>query len=105
MIRRSRLVRQVVRDPRLRVVVLLLLLFVAVALAWHLVGMADHSTEMMGACVALLVVAGLVFLLRESLLLPITLSLPEFGHIPAPALGLLGPTGRSPPEEGTVLLM
>jgi hypothetical protein len=84
MLGRLRLVRYRPSDPWLRVV-LILLLFVAVALAWHLVGMADHSDGMMmGACLALLVAVGLSLL---------------------PALGVPGPTGRSPPEGGTVLLM
>jgi hypothetical protein len=104
MLGRSRLLRRAVSDPQLRVIVLFLLLFVAVALAWHLVGMADHSTGMLGACVALLVVIGLVFFLPTEPLLPQPLPL-ELGESPWPALGLPGPTGRSPPRQGTVLLM
>jgi hypothetical protein len=104
MLGRSRLLRRAVSDPQLRVIVLFLLLFVALALAWHLVGMADHSTGMMGACVALLVVIGLVFVPTEPLLPPTALPL-ELGQSPVPALGLPGPTGRSPPRQGTVLLM
>jgi hypothetical protein len=103
MLGRSRLIRQAVSDPRLRVLVLFLLLFVAVALAWHLVGMADHSDGMMGACVALLVVVGLAVLFGEGLVLMVPLP-PVVVTRPMPACGVLGPTGRSPPEEGTVLL-
>jgi CHASE2 domain-containing sensor protein len=102
MLGRSLLVRHSLSDRRLRVVLLLILLFVAVALSWHLVGMADHRPGMMGACVALLVVAGLVFLLGEPLLLP--LIPPEVGQRPLPAVDVPSPTGRSPPREGTVLL-
>jgi hypothetical protein len=101
---RSRLVRRAASDPKLRVAIVFLLLFVALALAWHLVGMADHSTGMMGACIALLVVVGLVLLLREPLLVPAALPLAPM-QSPMPALVLPGPTGRSPPQEGTVLLM
>ena len=103
MLHRPRLLRLAVSDPRLRVVVLLLLLFVALALAWHLVGMADHSEQMMGACLALLVV-GLVLLFREPPSLPISLP-PGLLHGPILASSRPGPTGRSPPEQGTVLLM
>jgi hypothetical protein len=104
MLPRSRLIRRAVSDPLLRVLVLFLLLFVALALAWHLVGMADHTDGMTGACVALLVAVGLVFLLADPLVLPIGLP-PEAGQSPLPAVGVPGPTGRSPPQEGTVLLM
>jgi hypothetical protein len=104
MLGRPRLIRRAVSDPRLWVLVLFVLLLVAVALAWHLVGMADHSDGMGGACVALLVVVGLVFLLGVPVFLPIPL---PSGLVPGliPAVGLPGPTGRSPPRQGTVLLM
>jgi hypothetical protein len=69
----SRLARDVLRRAPLQAAVLLLFLFVALALTWHLVGMADHSDGMMGACVALLVVAGLILLLGEPLVLPFRL--------------------------------
>jgi hypothetical protein len=101
---RSRLIRRAVSDPRLQAIVLFVLVFVALAIAWHLVGMADHSDGMMGACLALLMVAGLTFLLGEPLVLPILLP-PGRVHSLILAVGILGPTGRSPPEEGTVLLM
>lgn len=104
MLGRFRLIRCRLSDPRLRAVVLLLLLFVALALAWHLVGMADHGDGMMGACVALLVAVGLVFMLREPLLLAIAPP-PDLVQGLLSGLGLPGPTGRSPPTEGTVLLM
>jgi len=104
MLVRAGLVRHRLSDPRLQAVVLFLLLFVALALAWHLVGMADHSDRMMGACVALLVAVGLVILLGDPLVLPIGLP-PEVGQSPLPAVGVPGPTGRSPPREGAVLLM
>jgi hypothetical protein len=104
MLGRSRLVWYRLNDPRLQVVLVLLLLFVALALAWHLVGMADHSTGMMGACFALLVAIGLLILSGEPFVLPIGLP-PDHGESPLTALRLPGPTGRSPPEEGTILLM
>jgi hypothetical protein len=66
--------------------------------------MGDHSDRMMGACLALLMVAGLTFLLGEPLVLPIPLPSGRV-HSLIVAVGILGPTERSPPEEGTVLLM
>jgi hypothetical protein len=66
--------------------------------------MADHSDGMMGACVALLVAAGLVLLSGNLLVLPIGLT-QEPEQSPLPAVGVPVPTGRSPPREGTVLLM
>jgi hypothetical protein len=104
MLNRSGLIRRAVNEPRLRVLVLFVLLLVAVALAWHLVGMADHSNGMMRACLALLVVVGLVLLLVEPAILPILLP-PGPVHGLMLALGRPCPTGRSPPAEGTVLLM
>ncbi|HSL66626.1 MAG TPA: hypothetical protein VK977_00510 [Actinomycetota bacterium] len=87
----------------MRALVLFLLLFVAAALAWHLAGMADHSDGMMGACVALLVAVGLAVLFGEGLVLAVPL-LPDVVTWPIPACRGTGPTGRSPPEGGTVLL-
>lgn len=103
MLGRSRLITRLESDPRLWAVLLFLLFLVAVALAWHLVGMADHSDGMMGACVALLVVVGLAVLFGEGLTLAVPLS-PDVVTRVMPACRVPGPTGRSPPEEGTALL-
>lgn len=98
-------VRRWLADPRVRVVVLFVLLLMAVALAWHLVGMADHSVGMGmigGACLALIVV-GLIVLFRPAVLLPV--ALPAVPALPLPPRRLPPRFGRNPPREGVVLLM
>lgn len=91
------------RNPRTRALILILLLFVVFALAWHVVGAADNAMAMLGACSLALAVAGL--LLRP----------PGNGrwHLGAPEVPFraalrvrIGPfrAGRHPPQEGTLLL-
>jgi hypothetical protein len=81
-------------------VLVVLLLLVALALALHLVGMADHTTMMVGAYVVLLAAAALLLEPRERFM-PIPFLIEEGAA--------LGPTrfvlarGRYPPDEGTVL--
>lgn len=93
--------RRAVGDPRLRVLIVLLLLLLAFALGWHLVGMGDH-TMMLGACLAVVAILGLFALLRPRRLV---LSIPATAAaLPAqPALELPLHGGRHPPDEGTVL--
>lgn len=105
MFTQSGLIRARSREPWLRlalVVLLLLVLLVMLAMAWHRVGMADHSMMMLGACMAVL--ASAVLLLvgshRED-------SIPD--PTSTPLLRVERPTefvvlGRHPPQEGTVLL-
>ncbi len=105
MVALSDLIHARVRDPRLRlllVVLLLLVVFVMLALAWHLVGMADRGMMMLGACVATL--AAVVLLLggtgRKDSIRPFRAT--ALRIVARPPDVLL--SGRHPPDEGTVLL-
>lgn len=93
--------RRPLADPRIRAIATLVLLLVVLALAWHLVGMADHSVGMIGgACFALLAAALLVRITTGTSALPmVRLALP-FLSTTAPL-----PIGRDPPREGGVLRM
>ncbi len=80
-------------------------LFVALALVLHQVGMDRHEgMGMLGACLALLATA-LVVLLPEASRLRVQPPI-DRSHLPRPASVLLGrPRSRPPPEdEGTVVL-
>jgi hypothetical protein len=93
-------------DPRIRVLVLLVVFLAALALAWHLIGMADHSAGMgmLGSCLAVLAL-GLLVLFMPPLRGPI--ALPEMSRAASwlPRPPLRPRFGRHPPEEGVVLLM
>jgi len=89
-----------VRSPRLRVVLVVLLLLAALSLALHLVGMADHATMMVGAYVVLLAASALLLQPRvEFMPIPVWI---EEGAAVGPTPFVLA-RGRYPPDERTVL--
>jgi hypothetical protein len=97
----STAVRRWFRDPRVRALLILLVIIVALALAWHLVGMADHSPGKMAAgCLMLLTFAVLLAAERTSWMSPVSA---QGAFVRQPAPGLRCQLGRDPPSEGSVL--
>lgn len=97
----STAVRRWFRDPRVRALLILLVIIVALALAWHLVGMADHAPGKMAAgCLMLLTLAVLVAVEPASWT---SLVLAQGGLVRQPAPGPWCRLGRDPPPEGSVL--
>ncbi len=92
------------RDPRVRVVLLVLVLLLSVGLAWHLVGPAMHEgMQALGLCLAVLaLVVGVGPVPRggRAPLTPVPATEPS-----ATASGwwLPPPVGRHPPDLGDVL--
>jgi hypothetical protein len=88
---------RVLRDPRIRLLVVALIVILMLALSWHLVAMGLHGTAMMlGLCVSILA-AVVLLLLGRAVWLP----------LPAPLERPRGlrvePLGRHPPDEGVLL--
>lgn len=95
------------RDPRVRLLLLVVLALASFALVWHLVGMPDHpggrfdgEVVMLAACFAVVAAALPVirpgnFGLSAPPLVPVRAIVAEPGLPPAP--------GRDPPDEGSVL--
>ena len=88
---------------RLMILVLLLLvILVMLALAWHLIGAPEHGLMMLGTCMAVIAIVGLLWHEVDDL--------PCFGEWVSTFLtAAVGPShiavvGRHPPDEGTVLL-
>lgn len=97
----SRELRKSLADPRIRAIGALVLLLVVLALAWHLVGMADHSVGMIGcACLALLATALVACITPDTSVLPMVRLAVRLLSMTAPL-----PVGRDPPWEGDVLRM
>jgi hypothetical protein len=89
-------------DPRVRIVVLLVLVLLLGALTGHAIGMADHQMGMaIGACIAVLAAIGLL-VLPPLALRPAgwvwSSSPPPSGTQPSVARA-----SRPPPRDGTVL--
>lgn len=98
-------VRRLVASPRVRLIVVLLLVLVALALTWHLVGMAAHSPGMLGgACLALTAIGLVVVLFGPIGWVPAPLFVEAAAVSPASTLHLPR-LGRAPPGRGIVLLM
>jgi len=95
----STAVRRSFQDPRVRAL-LILVIIVALALAWHLVGMADHSGKMAAGCLMLLALAVLVAVEPTSWT-PLVLAQDGLVHQPAPDLWCQ--LARDPPWDGSVL--
>jgi hypothetical protein len=93
---------RLVADPRARLLLVALLLLLALGLGWHLVG-AEHHVEMevLGACIAALVVLGRV--LPSPPARGGTLRATAVLSRGRPDADLPAPTGRHPPDLGTVL--
>ncbi len=89
--------RRLIRDPRIRFLVLLVVVLLGLALAWHLAG--EHAAAL-GACVAVLG-ALMVWALPGPSVRPLV---PADAQVttPIPASRIPSP-GRHPPDEGTVL--
>ena len=97
----STVVRRWFRDPRVRALLILLVIVVALALAWHLVGMADHSPGKMAAgCLMLLALAVLIAVQPTSWTSPVVA---QDGVARQAAPRLWCRLGRDPPSDGTVL--
>jgi hypothetical protein len=88
---------------RARLIFLFVLFLVVVALAWHLVGMAEHSMAMLGgACLAVLAMGLLIVSSPAARPCGPTPAIARTSRTPRP----LPPRfGRHPPDEGVVLLM
>ena len=93
--------RRSFQDRRVRALLILLVIVVALALAWHLVGMADHSSGKMAAgCLMLLALAVLVAVEPTSWT---SLVVAQDGLVRQPAPDLWCQLGRDPPSDGSVL--
>jgi hypothetical protein len=92
---------RVLRDPRIRLLVVALIVILMLALSWHLVAMGLHGTAMMlGLCVSIL--AAVVLLLPGGLLgRAVWLPLPA--PLQRPRGLRVEPLGRHPPDEGVLL--
>lgn len=97
-------VRRLVASPRVRLIVVLLLVLVALALTWHLVGMAAHPGMLGGACLALTAIGLVVVLFGPIGWVPAPLFVEAAAVSPASTLHLPR-LGRAPPGRGIVLLM
>lgn len=86
------------RDPRIRLLLAVVIVVLALALSWHLVAMGLHGMAMMlGLCVAVLAVVA--FLLPGSLTVP-TVWLARPAPVERPRGERVEPLGRHPPDEG-----
>jgi len=91
--------RRAIRDPRLRLVLLLVVVALALLLSWHLVAAGIHGMAMMlGLCVAFIAVAVALVTPGRPVIAVASVS-------PAPTTDRLRreriqPTGRHPPDEG-----
>ena len=97
----SMAVRRSFQDRRVRALLILLVIIVALALAWHLVGMADHSSgKMATGCLMLLALAVLVAVEPTSWT---SLVVAQDGLVRRSAPDLWCQLGRDPPSDGSVL--
>jgi hypothetical protein len=97
----STAVRRSFQDRRVRALLILLVIIVALALAWHLVGMADHSSgEMVAGCMTLLTLAVLVAVEPTSWT---SLVVAQDGLVRQPAPDVWCQLARDPPSDGSVL--
>lgn len=81
-----------------------MLILLALCLTVHLIGMVDHTTGMMGACLA--VIVGLIASIIGSIgqaTVPAA-PRPPAARIPIAAERAEGIHSRSPPADGTVML-
>lgn len=90
------------RDPRVRIVLLLLAVLLLGGLTGHAVGMADHGVGMaIGTCLATLVVIGLPAMPRVALLRASGLGIDVMPRTP---LGRVAErSSHPPPKDGTIL--
>lgn len=87
-----------IRDPRLRLVLLLVVVAVVLLLSWHLVAAGIHGMAMMlGLCVAFLAIAAVLLIPSRPVMALASVS-------PAPIdrrrIDRIEPVGRHPPDEG-----
>lgn len=94
--------RSKLADPRVRIVVLLVLILLLGALTGHAIGMADHPMGMaIGACIAVLAAIGL--LIMPPLALRPVGWVRSSSPLPSGTQPMADRASRPPPRDGTVL--